>query len=195
MLCFAAALLAAACASTSIKNAWYDSSYSGGAFRKILVVGLHEDIPVSRSFEDVFVARLNATGSSAIPGYLSIPPDARPGDPVWNAAVEAAGADAMLSLRLLRVDTKTQVMTTMAPAPMMWGPYYGGWGSAMVYAPQVMQYEVATVETSLWDVRTRRVVWAATTDTFNPGSVQQEAPGFADLIIGQLAQRGLIATR
>jgi hypothetical protein len=36
-------------------------------------------------------------------------------------------------------------------------------------------------------------VWAATTQTFNPSSMQREAPGFADVIITQLSARGLIA--
>jgi hypothetical protein len=35
------------------------------------------------------------------------------------------------------------------------------------------------------------VVWAATTDTFNPTTVAKETPGFADLIIEQLVARGL----
>jgi hypothetical protein len=190
----ALALAVAACASTTIRAAWYDSSYAGGPFRKIVVVGSHANIAMRRSFEDIFVERLRAAGVDATPGYLALPPDAAPGDAVWNAAVEASGADGLLAVRLLGVDTKTEVYTTMTPGPMMWGPYGGFWGPGMVAVPQVVQYDVATVETTLWQVRTRRVVWSASTDTFNPASVQQEAPGFANLIIGQLAARGLIAT-
>jgi hypothetical protein len=59
----------------------------------------------------------------------------------------------------------------------------------------VTQYDVASVETNLWSVTTRRVVWAATTDTFNPTTVGRETPGFATLIIDQLVARGLIAAR
>jgi hypothetical protein len=60
---------------------------------------------------------------------------------------------------------------------------------------QVSQYDLATVETKLFDVPTRNLVWAATTSTFNPRSVAQETPGFADLIIGQLSERGIVAVR
>jgi len=59
--------------------------------------------------------------------------------------------------------------------------------------PEVTQYDVATVETNLYDVKTKRVVWSGTTQTFNPSSVAKETPGFAKIIIGQLAARGLIA--
>jgi len=57
----------------------------------------------------------------------------------------------------------------------------------------VTQYDVANVETNLFDAKSKRVVWAGTTQTFNPRTVAQETPGFAKLIIAQLAARGLIA--
>jgi hypothetical protein len=63
----------------------------------------------------------------------------------------------------------------------------------MVAVPQVSQYDIATVEARLFDVRSRRIVWSATTQTFNPTTVARETPGFAQVIIGQLTARGLIA--
>jgi len=60
---------------------------------------------------------------------------------------------------------------------------------------EVRQYDIATVETKLFDVKTKQLVWAATTSTFNPRSVARESPAFADLIIGQLASRGIIAAK
>jgi len=93
------------------------------------------------------------------------------------------------------VDTKTQVTTMMVPGPMYYGPYYGGWWGPQMYAvPQVTQYDVANVESSLFDVKTKRIVWAGTTQTFDPSSVAKETPGFADVIIKQFAARDLIAS-
>ncbi len=60
---------------------------------------------------------------------------------------------------------------------------------------RVSQYETAAVETKLFDVKTKQLVWAATTSTFNPTSVARETPGFATLIIGELASRGIIPAR
>jgi hypothetical protein len=65
----------------------------------------------------------------------------------------------------------------------------------MVPVQQVSQYDLATVESKLFDVQTKQLVWAATTTTFNPTSVARETPGFADVIIGQLAQRGIIQNK
>ena len=188
-----AALMVAACASTSLQSAWYDTSYNGGAFKRILVVGVGSNVASRRVFEDIFSQRLSATGTQAIPGYRFLADDARSNEPGWNAGVAQSGADGLLLVRLLGVDTRTHVYTTMMPGPM-YGPYYGPWwGPSMVAVPQVTQYDIAHVETSLFDVKTKRVVWAGTTQTFNPSTVSEETPGFADLIIGQLAARGLIA--
>ena len=189
-----AALMVAACASTSLQSAWYDTSYPGGAFKRILVVGVGSNVANRRVFEDIFAQRLSASGTQGIPGYQFLADDARANEPGWNAGIAQSGADGLLLVRLLGVDTRTHVYTTMMPGPM-YGPYYGSWwGPSMVAVPQVTQYDIANVEISLFDVKTKRVVWAGTTQTFNPSTVAEETPGFANLIIGQLAARGLIAS-
>lgn len=188
------AALLAGCASTTLQSAWYDTSYKGGAFKKIVVVGAGTNLTNRRVFEDIFSQQLIAAGTQAVPGYQVLPDEARANEPAWNAAVAQSGADGLLLVRILGVDTKTTVTTTMVPGPSFYGPYYGGWwGPPMVAVPEVTQYDVANVETNLFDVKSRRVVWAGTTQTFNPSSVAKETPGFAQIIIQQLAARGLIA--
>jgi hypothetical protein len=189
-----AAVLIAACASTTLQTAWYDTTYAGGSFKRVLVVGVGANVANRRAFEDIFAQKLSATGTQGIPGYRFVPDNVRTNEPGWNAGVAQSGADGLLVVRVLGVDTKTQVTTAMVPGPM-YGPYYGGWWGPQMYAvPEITQYDVATVETSLFDVKTKQVVWAGTTQTFNPSSVAKETPGFADLIITQLAARGLIAS-
>ncbi len=192
-LAFAVALLSS-CASTTLQSAWYDTSFAGGPFKKIIVLGVGGTVSNRRVFEDIFAQQLNAAGTQAVPGYQFVADDARQNEPAWNAGIAQSGADGVLIVRLLGVDTKTQVTTTMVPGPMYFGPY-GVWGPQMIAVPDVTQYQVANVETTLFDVRTKRIVWAGTTQTFNPTSVPQETPGFAQVIIGQLAARGLIAPK
>jgi hypothetical protein len=145
-------------------------------------------------FEDTFAERLRARGIEGIAGYTVIPEAARASDPSFAAAVVSSGAQGLLLVGLLGVDTRTQVSTVMVPGGMAWG--HGTWGGVRtrttIPVQQVSQYELATVETKLFDVQTRQLIWAGTTSTFNPRSVASETPGFADLIIGQLAERGVI---
>jgi hypothetical protein len=66
------ALLVAGCASTSIRSAWFDASYAGGAFRKILVVGVHGNVADTRVFEDIFAQQLKAAGVDGVPGRCQV---------------------------------------------------------------------------------------------------------------------------
>jgi hypothetical protein len=188
-----AALMLAACATTTIRSAWFDTSYKGGLMKRIVVVGVGGQVADRRVFEDSFASQLRAAGVDGIPGYTVAPDETRMDDAAFAAAVERTGADGVLIVRLLNVDTRTQVSTAMVPGPMVWGPYGGFYGPVWFPQTQVSQYEVARVESSLYETKTRRMIWSATTDTMNPSTVAQETPRFASVIIGQLLARGLIA--
>ena len=190
------------CQSTSIQSAWFDPAYTGGPMQKIDVVGVGSNITDRRVFEDIFAQKLRAAGVDGVPGYTVMGDDARVAEAPFSSAVESSGAQGLLVVRVLGVDTKTQVYTTMVPGGGPgwgagfgpgYGPYGGFYGPAWVPVTQVSQYDVASVEVSLYDVKTRRLIWSATTQTLNPQSVATETPGFADLIIKQLVARGLIA--
>lgn len=184
--------LCAGCQSTFIRSAWFDTSFAGPPMRKIVVVGDVGSTASSRLVEDAFAERLRAAGVDAIPGH-SLAIDMDTGDTPFVTAVTGTGAQGLLLVRLLGVDTRTRVTTTMAPGGMAWGR--GPWGTSTwqtVPVTQVSQHDLATVDTKLFDVRTRAVVWAATTETFNPRSVAQEVPSFATLIVGALADRGIV---
>jgi hypothetical protein len=200
----AAALFLAACQTTSIQSAWYDTSYRGGPFKKIVVIASDGTTADSRVFEDIFVQKLQAAGVQALPGYTTVPPDARRSESTFAPTVAATGADGVILVRLLRVDTKTQVSTVMMPGPMVgpWGGFYGPgfygggfYGGGFYAVPDVTQYDVASVETNVYSVPTKSLVWAATTQTVNPTTVAQEAPAFADVIIAQLRARNLLPAK
>ena len=187
--------LLAACASTIVGSAWFDTSYEGGPFKKIIVVGA--GATDQRVFEDTFARQLRAAGVESTPGYALLSSEAEQSDAAFTAALDRSGADGVLIVQLLSVDTHTQIATTMAPGP----PMSWGWGRApapsfgrtLVPMPQVSRQDIARVETRLYEIRSRQLIWAASTDTFNPTSVARETPGFAELVIRELRARGLIA--
>lgn len=116
-------------------------------------------------------------------------------DAAFADALTGSGAQGLLLVRLLGVDTRTQVSTTMVQVGMGWGR--GPWSLApmrqMVPVQQVRQSELATVKTKVFDVQTRQLIWAVTTSTFNPRPIARETPAFTDLIVDQLKDRGIIA--
>ena len=188
--------LVSGCQTTSVRSAWFDTDFTGPPMRKIVVAGSVNRAADERVLEDVFVDKLRAAGVEAIAGHTVRLDD--PGSPEasFEAAVVNTGAQGLLLVTLLGVDTRTQVSTTMVRGGMGWGR--GPWGGTTLTGfpvQQVSQYDIATVETKLFDVKTKQLVWAATTTTFNPRSVAREAPEFANLIIGQLAGREIISSK
>lgn len=197
----ALAVLVSGCQSTSIRSAWYDTSFAGPPMTKLVVTGNLVSLASERILEDTFVAQLRAKGIDAVAGHTLRLDDPTLSQAAFESAVVNSGAQGLLLVTLLGVDTRTQVTTTMVQGGMGWGR--GPWGSPVWGAPawgafpvqEVSQYDIATAETKLFDVKTRQLVWAATTSTFNPGSVAREAPGFAELIIGQLTGRRIVAAK
>jgi hypothetical protein len=192
-------LLAACASSTKLVNVWHDPAYSGGPMKKIIVLGLGAEGAMSQTFEDIFTAELKRRGVEAVAGHTLLPRDQQPSREAMEQAAKDVGADGFLVARLVKTDKETQYAAGYTPAVPGVGNYnnfYGYYSAAATYAPPVAyQYEVVTVETNLWDVRTDKLVWAGTTQTFAPGSVSQEAPGFAKLIVNSLAERKLIPVK
>ena len=184
--------LAASCASTTLQSTWRDPAYQGGGFKRIFVLGLSaRDVTARRVLEDVVVAKLAAGGVEAVPGWRFLASDGPADERALTAAVAASAADAMLMVRLLGVDTQT---TVWPPMGLGSGPRFGWYGfySGWYDYPQITQSTIAVIETTLFDVRSQRIVWSATSETFNPTSVQKDAPGFADVILASLRKDGLL---
>lgn len=185
----------AGCASTSLRSAWFDTSFAGPPMRKIVVVGELGSVAQSRVFEDAFVERLRARGVDAIAGHATLGLDDDTPETRFTTIVEGTQAQGLLLVRLLGVDTRTQVNTTMVGGGMAWG--HDPWGRSMPRAPAqrvtVTQTDFANVEAKLFDVQSRALVWAASTTTINPRSVEREVPGFADVVVGELVARRIVA--
>jgi hypothetical protein len=196
-----ATLVLAGCQTTALQSAWYDPTFTGGPMARITVVAAGLNPANRRLAEDIFSQRLRALRVHAAPGWAVVSDEARNAAEPFTEALRASGAEGVLVIRVLGVDTRTQVNTMMVTTttPVWGGPMWGpGWGSTSVWATttvpvtQVSQYALVMVETSLYEVATGRLVWSGITQTLNPSDFQRDVGGFADVIIGQLAARGLL---
>jgi hypothetical protein len=193
-LSLAAALLIMGCAaapSPVSTTTWRDPDYNGPPFRKIFVVGLSaQSLKDQRGFENLMVSTLQGAGVAAVPGWQYVPTDRTPDQATIRAAVAQSGADATLLVRLSGFTTETQVgysSGVVVPA----GPnMYVGW-----YEPGIVtnSYQAATIYTTLFNVKTARPVWTFNPATYNPATLQQDAPRYANDVAGLLRASGLLA--
>jgi hypothetical protein len=187
------AALLCACASTSLVNQWKSPDYSGGPVRKVMVVGVAKQPSVRRVFEDEFAAKLKAAGVEAIPSYTQIGEDGLADPAAIEPIIGKLGVDGVLITRLVKKEKQTQVSDYYGPVTPT--GFHGWYSSAWTgyYEPAtVYQYDVVTLETSLYSVPQSKLVWSGTTETFSPVDVKKETAGFADIVIGALRKQAVI---
>jgi hypothetical protein len=195
-LILALALGVSGCASTRIVNQWSNPDYVAPRFGKIFVAAVTRQSSIRRTFEDEFVARLKAAGVDAVPSYRHIREDGPVDEARLRAAVEQAGADAVLITRLVRVETKTNVTPGMYyPAPALTFGFYDAYTAAWLgyyEPPYVYQYDVYVSETSLYDAATNQLVWTSTVQTQAPGDVDKEIKHYVKRVIEALRRVNLL---
>ena len=188
----AAAFIAACAAAPSPTNttSWRDPGYQGPAFKKIFVVGLSsQSLTDQRGFENLMVATLSSAGVSAVPGWQFVATDRTPDQATMRAAVAQSGADAALLVRLSGFTTEGAVGLSPGVMASVGSNMYVGW-----YEPGIVTttYQAATIYTTLFDVKTAKAVWTFNPPTYNPQTLQQDAPRYANEVVNLLRSSGLI---
>jgi hypothetical protein len=136
------------------------------------------------------VSTLQGAGAAAVPGWQYVPTDRTPDQATIRAAVAQSGADATLLVRLSGFKTETQVGYSSGVVVPAGPDMYVGW-----YEPGIVtdSYQAATIYTTLFDVKTARPVWTFNPATYNPATLQQDAPRYANDVAGLLRTSGLLA--
>lgn len=172
-------------------TSWRDPTYAGPPFRKIFVVGLSaQSLKDQRGFENLMVSTLQGAGVEAVPAWRYVATDRTPDQATVRAAIAQSGADAALLVRLSGFKTEGTVSPASGVVDQVGPNMYVGW-----YEPGIVSdtYQAATIYTTLFDVRTARPVWTFNPATYNPASLQQDAPQYAHEVAGLLRSSGLLA--
>lgn len=141
-LMFAASIvLLAGCASvgTTVDNVWRDSSRADGSLGKTLVVALVPEADLVTSLENEWVRQLRELKIDAHASNVLLPGELPPNHERLVELVKSSGFNTLLVTRLVNVKRVEREVST---------------------------YQVAAVETVLYDSATEKRFWSARTDTF-----------------------------
>lgn len=180
-------VLLASCASVSVTNQWRDPSWSGPPATNVLVIGVARSDTTRRLFEDTFTRELIAAGVRASASYAQIPPGEGGSEKLGNL-VKSTGSDAVLVTRMLRVEDRINV----SPGAGGYRGFYGWYGGAWASTPTVTQTTIVTLETSVWDPRTDKLVWTVTTQGVASNNVPKATITLAKTLIPKLKADGII---
>jgi len=189
------AMLVTACATTQLNAVWKDPGYQTRP-AKIMVVGVAKNPLNRRLFEDEFVQQLKARGTEAIASYTVLPDRQQDDHEAIAAKVKELGADAILITRLV---SKKIVQTYVPATPYFLPPYYGSWpdyygyGYHYMYTPgYIAEDEYAVIETNLYEAKSDKLVWAASSETGISDSDQSLIQGYIGVMVRNMIGLGLL---
>jgi hypothetical protein len=193
--CAAALGLALACASnTRIVDQWSAPGLEASdlAFEHVVAIAIMQDETRRRAAEDA-VARM-ASRTKVTPGYQILGSADRADAEQVAAALARRGIDGAITMRLIDVEEEQ----TWVPGYHRYvypGGFYGYYGhlGAYVYEPGYLRTDrYVRIETTLYDVRRRRLLWAGVSETWNPRDVDEIVEGVVQAARRQLADDGLL---
>ncbi len=186
----------AACSSTTLSGSWKDPEYRGPV-QKIYIVGIAKVDLNRRIFEDTFTRELETLGVKALPSYRDLPISQEGNQSAIVAQLEKNGADAILLTRV--TDKRTETVTTPGYATTYyggsggWGGYYNRGYAETMYTPSTTtEFQIATVESNLYNTKTGKIIWSAQLETVVENNLDKLFTDFVKTVTKDLKKDGLI---
>lgn len=190
-----------AVAGPKLEMSWKNPGYSGGQFKKILVLALNGKAANRMEFEDQLVAAISRPAGKAYPSYeFMMRPDATPIDVKdVRELVNEQHFDAVVVARVTKHDTTTTYVPGQVYTPVpYYGTFYGYYNAVypVIYTPGYMQTErVGQVEVNLYSTGKPdgQLVWTGITNTFEISSVMKTIKSLVKVLTKRLEQDQIIA--
>jgi len=181
-----AVTLLAGCSTTHVTTTWKAPDVQRLELKKVVAFLVVKDEVVRRNGEHELCERI--TRIPCAPAFAVVA-DADRGDVEKLARqVDAAGFDGAVVLRYAGRRTEETYVPPVAP---LWGYYGQGWG--MAYDPgYVRTDELVDVETAVYAVKARKLLWAGTTESLDPADVRRTVDEIVDAVAAAMRKEGLI---
>jgi hypothetical protein len=181
------ALALSGCATTTVSNQWKDPAWHGQPATNVVVVGIARSDTTRRIFEDTFARELTAAGVQSEASYTQI----GAGETLkLSDFVKSNNGEVVLVTRVQRVQQKVDV--SPGYAPVGYRGFYGWYGNAWAATPTVTQYEVVTLETTVWDPKSQNLIWAATTQRVASQDIPKVTTQLAQTLIPRMKSDGVL---
>ena len=194
---FLAIVLALGCGTgTELVGRWRDPAYTGKPIGSAMVIGLARVEENRRLFENEVAAQLMNHGVQAVTS-LSVLPGGKVTKDQIVAAVKDAGVEAVFLTRVKHVDTTmTYVEGSSYVVPQSsYNGYYNYYYQTYqtVNEPGYEEQALTIVlESNLYAVAGEKLLWSATSETFDPQSTDDAVKSIAGALVDDLKKQGLV---
>jgi hypothetical protein len=163
---------------------------------KVAAVVLMSDLAARRAAEDKLASELTARGAQGVPMYSIMEQPNVEGEPIARDALEKAEVQGVVVMHPTgsQQQAKTAAEYGQAPYDTYWSGYYAyGWASPYPSSPTPSYDTVVSVETLIYSLKQNQLVWAGTSKTTNPASVNDLIAELATATAGELSHLALLA--
>ena len=177
------------CFTTKITS-WSDPAFENRPIGKTMVLGISETGSTSQRYEGYFVEKLQEQGIDGTSCYSLLQPTDVITEEQLVQYLQEHNYDSILVTRLLDERDHTQVSTT-GSYPSHYGDYYGyySYGMTQTYVDNIMEY---ILETNLYDVKSRKLVWTGQKSVYDTNSEKSNIKEVVGVIIKDLKKKGLL---
>ncbi|MEM7136153.1 MAG: hypothetical protein AAF500_06215 [Myxococcota bacterium] len=192
--------LLGACAGTptTVPISWRNPGFEGVVFDDLLIIGVGQNEGSRRLFEDEFAKQLASQGARAQPSWQLLPQSTQISREELDVALQQGSFDAVIVTRLLGVDKEQEYVqgsTHTVPSNYYAIPYYGYYATsyAVVHEPGYFKTNTTfRLETNLYSVASRGLVWSGQSDTVNPTSIADVIDSMTAAVAKTLREQRLV---
>jgi hypothetical protein len=194
------ALLVACAATTTLTSTWRSPEAQGVNLtgKSVAVVFLTNNESDRRNGENALAWDLFNRGARGFATYRLLPGDEHLDGDIAQARMKAAGADAVVTMRIVGQDQRiTYTPGTVVRDPWRtFRPYWNtGWHT--VYQPGNLRTEtrvsVETLVYSLPDAQNSQLIWASTSRTSNPNEIGTLVRDVSQATVREMTSQGFLA--
>ncbi len=208
------AAIGACAAQTELVTNWALPGAAGEDFTKLAVVGIMQHQKENTTFESSMTQVFADHGVQAVPGFTFMGDKKNVSKAEMEKRVAGTGAEGILIFKVIAVDKSAHYVpptTYVTPLDLSddawWADHYWGYFNPYPYhywgywypAEQVVttpayweKSKTFVVQSSLYRTSDHKLVWTATSDTYNPTDPAQLASSLGKIVIKKLEKVGLV---
>lgn len=174
------------CNMTHVTTTW--KAPDGGVIRleKVVAFAVVDDLDTRRTVEHEICERV--TRVPCAPAFAVVNDEDRGNIERLSRQVDAAGFDGAIVLR----HAGEQTVDTFVPATMpLWG-YYGSAWNTVNQPGYTRQDRLVQVETALYSVKDRKLLWAGRTESANPTDVRRTVDEIIAAMVAAMRKEGVL---
>ena len=193
-------LLINGCASTTHVREWSSSDLNDRNFRKILIMGLVNNVSLRNDVEGEVVDAARRYNLNGINSMSMFPPElGKPFDDTERIKVrlQKNGFDGILTVAIIDVSAERYVKPETKYVPLVYYDRFTNYyyrTEALVYKPGYFSLQARYfLETNLYELKAGKLVWSGRSFAFDAQELERTLPSYAKKLLKELLKKDVIA--